>query len=79
MFRKLTRPDNEATVELESDVESDEESEQEYYMIYRPDEDPQNNTNSDAHHVDSDQARTINIGRRRFLCSVLFRPPPFSR
>jgi transposase InsO family protein len=60
--KKLTRPDNnEATVELESDVESDEESEQEYYMIYRPGEDPQNNTNSDAHHVDSDQARTINF------------------
>jgi hypothetical protein len=30
-------------------------------VIDRPDEDPQNNTNSDAHHVDSDQARTINF------------------
>ena len=30
-------------------------------MIYRPDEVPQNNTHSDAHHVDSDQARTINF------------------
>ena len=29
-------------------------------MIYRPDEVPQN-THSDAHHVDSDQARTINF------------------
>jgi hypothetical protein len=48
---------NEDTVELESD----DESEQEYCVIYRPDEDPQNNTNSDAHHVDSDQARTINF------------------
>jgi hypothetical protein len=37
------------------------ESEQEYYVIYRPDEVPQNNTHSDAHHVDSDQARTINF------------------
>jgi hypothetical protein len=35
--------------------------EQEYYVIYRPDEVPQNNTHSDAHHVDSDQARTINF------------------
>jgi hypothetical protein len=52
------KPDiNEDTVELESD----DESEQEYYVIDRPDEDPQNNTNSDAHHVDSDQARTINF------------------
>jgi hypothetical protein len=56
--KKPMKPDNnEDTVELESD----DESEQEYYVIYRPDEDPQNNTNSDAHHVDSDQARTINF------------------
>jgi hypothetical protein len=51
--KKPTKPDNnEDTVELESD----DESEQEYYVIYRPDEVPQNNTHSDAHHVDSDQA-----------------------
>ena len=56
--KKPMKPDiNEDTVELESD----DESEQEYYVIDRPDEDPQNNTNSDAHHVDSDQARTINF------------------
>jgi hypothetical protein len=48
---------NEDTVELETD----DETEQEYCVIYRPDEDPQNNTNSDAHHVDSDQVRTINF------------------
>jgi hypothetical protein len=55
--KKPTKPDNnEDTVELESD----DESEQEYYVIYRPDEVPQN-THSDAHHVDSDQARTINL------------------
>jgi hypothetical protein len=57
-IKKPMKPDNnEDTVELESD----DESEQEYYVIDRPDEDPQNNTNSDAHHVDSDQARTINF------------------
>ena len=56
--KKPTKPDNnEDTVELESD----DESEQEYCVIYRPDEDPQNTTNSDAHTVDSDQARTINF------------------
>ena len=56
--KKPTKPDNsEDTVESESDNES----EQEYCVIYRPDEDPQNNTNSDAHHVDSDQARTTNF------------------
>jgi len=56
--KKSTKPyNNEDTVELESD----DESEQEYCVIYRPDEDPQNNTNSDAHHVDSDQVRTINF------------------
>jgi hypothetical protein len=43
--KKPTKPyNNEDTVELETD----DETEQEYCVIYRPDEDPQNNTNSDA-------------------------------
>jgi hypothetical protein len=71
--KKPTKPDNnEDTVELESD----DESEQEYYVIYRPDEVPQNNTHSDAHHVDSDQARTINFTDDGFffplVCDLMF-------